>query len=104
MKTQEQQIQDKIEIIISNVIAEAHDLKEMLDVAGNEKFQTKMGKISLSQLINPKKLDAKGFIGLITLMGHKDKVFGDLPTDVIQVICVDMYGDDLTKELKTIFN
>jgi hypothetical protein len=103
MKTKEQQAQDKIQIIISNVIAEANDLKEMMDIAGNEKFQTKMGKISLSQLINPKKLDIKGFIGLIALMGHKDKVFGNLPQDVIQVVCVDMYGEELNQELKNIF-
>jgi hypothetical protein len=104
MKNQEQQIQDKIEIIISNVIAEANDLKEMIDVAGNEKFKTKIGKISLLDVINPSKLDAKSFIALISMMGRKDKVFGNLPNDVIQVVCVDMYGDALTEELKNIFN
>lgn len=104
MKDQKQQILNKIEIIISNVIAEANDLKEMIDVAGNEKFNTKMGKISLLDMINPSNLDAKSFIGLITMMGRKDKVFGNLPDDVIQVVCVDMYGDNLTQELKNIFN
>jgi hypothetical protein len=103
MKNQEQQILDKIEIIISNVITEANELKEMFDVAGNEKFNTKMGKFSLSQLINPKKLDIQGFIGLIALMGHKEKVFGNLPQDVIQVVCVNMYGEKLNQELKNIF-
>ena len=103
MKNQKQQIQEKINIIISNVIAEANDLKEMIDVAGKEKFNTKIGKISLLDVINPSKLDAKSFIGLIALMGHKDKVFGNLPADVIQVVCVDMYGDVLTEELKNIF-
>ena len=103
MKNQEERILDKIEIIISNVITEANELKEMMDMAGNEKFQTKMGNISLSQLINPKKLDIQGFIGLITLMGHKDKVFGNLPQDVIQVVCVNMYGEELNRELKNIF-
>ena len=104
MKDQKQQILNKIEIIISNVIAEANDLKEMIDVAGKEKFNTKMGKISLLDMINPSNLDAKSFIGLITMMGRKDKVFGNLPDDVIQVVCVDMYGDNLTQELKNIFN
>jgi hypothetical protein len=104
MKNQEQQIQDKIEIIISNVIAEANDLKEMIDVAGKEKFNTKMGKISLLDMINPSKLDAKTFIALISMMGQYDKVFGNIPNDVIQVVCVDMYGDALTEELKNIFN
>jgi hypothetical protein len=37
-------------------------------------------------------------------MGRKDKVFGNLPDDLIQVVCVDMYGDNLTQELKNIFN
>jgi hypothetical protein len=104
MKDQKQQILNKIEIIISNVIAEANDLKEMIDVAGKEKFNTKMGKISLLDMINPSNLDAKSFIGLITMMGRKDKVFGNLPDDLIQVVCVDMYGDNLTQELKNIFN
>ena len=104
MKDQKPQILNKIEIIISNVIAEANDLKEMIDVAGKEKFNTKMGKISLLDMINPSNLDAKSFIGLITMMGRKDKVFGNLPDDVIQVVCVDMYGDALTEELKNIFN
>jgi hypothetical protein len=103
MKNQEQQILDRIEIIISNVITEAQELKKMFDVAGNEKFQTKAGKFSLSQIINPKKLDIKAFIALITLMGHKEKVFGNLPQDVIQVVCVDMYGEELNQELKLIF-
>ena len=103
MKTQEQQVQEKIQIIISNVIEEAQDLKRMLDVAGKEKFKTKIGKISFLDLINPKKLDAKGFIALIGLMGRTKQVFGDLPQDVITAVCVDMYGDVLTDELKEIF-
>lgn len=103
MKTQEQQVQEKIQIIISNVIAEAHEVKEMIDVAGNEKMETKIGMISFLDLVNPEKLDAKGFIGLIALMGHKTKVFGNLPQDVITAVCVDMYGDILTEELQEIF-
>jgi hypothetical protein len=103
MKNQEEQILNKIEIIVSNVISEAYDLKKMFDVAGNEKFNTKAGKFSLSQIINPKKLDIKAFIALITLMGHKEKVFGNLPQDVIQVVCVNMYGEELNRELKLIF-
>jgi hypothetical protein len=31
-------------------------------------------------------------------------VFGNLPDDVIQAVCVDMCGDNLTQELKNIFN
>jgi hypothetical protein len=104
MKNQEQQITEKIEIIIGNVIAEANTLKEWVDVAGNEKFKTKIGKISLLDLINPSKLDAKSFIALISIMGRKDVVFGNLPDDVIQAVCVDMCGDNLTQELKNIFN
>ena len=101
--SQEKQVLKKINTILGNVLTEANQLKTMMDIAGNEKFSTKIGEVSLLDLVNPSKLDIQGFIGLIGLMGRKQQVFGDCPADVIQSVCVEIYGEALNKELKIIF-
>jgi hypothetical protein len=101
--TEQKELLNKINIILDNVLTEAESLKEMIDTAGNEKFQTKIGKVSLLDMVNPSKLDIVGFIGLIGLMGRSKNVFGDLPSDVIQAVCVEIYGEQLNEKLKNIF-
>jgi len=104
MENQEQQIQERIEIIIGNVLHAAQELAEMVSVAGNEKMDIKGHQVSLLDLIDPTKMDIVSFIAFLKLSKQYDKVFFELPYDVVNTICVDMYGEALTEELKNIFN
>jgi hypothetical protein len=101
--TEQKELLNKINIICDNLITEAESLKEMLDICGNHKFRTKLGKVSFLDIINPSNLDVEGFIGLIGMMGRSKDVFGDLPSDVIKVVCVEICGEQLNEKLKNIF-
>jgi hypothetical protein len=86
MKTTETQLQEKIAILISNTKEALTDTKEMVDLLGNEKFETKKGNIALNDMFNFSKMDIDAFIPYLFISGQNQKYYGDLTIDVLQVL------------------
>jgi hypothetical protein len=109
MKTTKQlnDAQERIMIIMTNMLDLAVETKEMVDIGGDEQVKTKRGTFSLNQIFNFKKMNFDGFIMYMTMSGQKDKVYGTMTTDGIAVanmIIKEQFDDYMTKEIQKIFN
>ena len=84
--TTEQQLQAKIEILITNIKDALIETKEMIDLLGEEKQDIKGHNISLNDMFDFSKMDIKGFITYLFLTNQNKKVFGDFDFDLISVL------------------
>jgi hypothetical protein len=99
--------QQRIMIIMTNMLDLAVETKEMVDIGGDEQVKTKRGTFSLNEIFNFKKMNFDGFIMYMTISGQQDKVYGTMTTDGIAVanmIIKEQFDDYMTKEIQKIFN
>lgn len=84
--TTEQQLQEKISILISNIKEALIETKQMVDLLGNESVKTKQGNFLLNDMFDFSKMDIEGFISYLFLTKQNNKVFGDFDFDLISVL------------------
>jgi len=86
METKEQVIKDIITILISNIEDALTETQEMVSLLGNEKMETKKGKISLNDMFDFSKMDIDGFIAYLFLSKQNQRVFGDLDHELLSAL------------------
>jgi hypothetical protein len=110
MKTMDKQLneaQERIMMVMTNMLDLAVETKEMIDVAGDEKVKTNRGSFSLNQIFDFKKMNFNGLIMYITISGQQDKVYRSMTTEGIAVanmIIKEQFDDYMSKEINKIFN
>jgi hypothetical protein len=99
--------QERIMMVMTNMLDLAVETKEMIDLGGDEPVKTKRGTLSLNQIFNFKKMNFDGFIMYMTISRQQDKVYGTMTTDgigVVNLIIKEQFDDYMTKEIQKIFN
>ena len=99
MKTQEQLIQEKIEIILSNVEEKLIETSTMVSTLGNHKISHKGVKVSLNDLFNFRKMDMKGFIAYLFMSNQNKETFGDLSHEQVEFLLTKVVSEKLTNAL-----
>ena len=103
--SQEQQIQDKIQIMISNINQKLHETKQMSLVAGNEQITHKGITTTFNEMIDLKNMDIESFIGYLFLTNQNEEVFGDFDQELVNVLfCSDtvIFKNQMNRMVKTI--
>jgi hypothetical protein len=90
MKTQKQQLQEKITILIDNIKTKLEETQELVNIGGSEKHNIKGHNISLNDMFDFSKMDIEGFIAYLFMTKQNKEVFGELSFPMVQVIfCCD---------------
>lgn len=99
MKNQEQLIQEKLSILIYNFDEMAKETAEQVSTLGNFKVSHKGVKVSLNDLFNFRKMDAKGFIGYIYLTKQNKEVFGELSQKDIEHLLTEVISEKVMNSM-----
>ena len=97
--TQEQQLQEKIEIIISNVEEKLIETSTMVSTLGNHKISHKGVKVSLNQLFNFRKMDITGFVAYLFMSNQNKDTFGDLSQEQVTFILTNVVSEKIMNAL-----
>lgn len=109
MKTTKQldAAQERIMIVMTNILDLAVETREMIDIGGDEPVKTKRGTFTLNQIFNFKKMNFDGFIMYMTISGQQHKVYGTMTNEgigVVNMFIKEQFDDYMTKEIQKIFN
>ena len=100
--TEEQLIQQKIQILLENVEEKLIETSTMVSTLGNHKISNKGIKVSLNDLFNFRKMDMKGFITYLYLSKQNEDVFGQLSMDDAIHILTKVVSEKISNQLVSI--